>query len=150
MYIHNYQIHNVLNEYRKQLTRGPEGTGRKTSSGQTRNDRVEISDNGQRQSIIDQVSAEIVDRITKSGARNRFEDALAAYLANPSYPGNNNQGKEFTYTFIDEYDRKLTNRFEIQNLSTALGGLKDNPEIPPQAHNPVDVAAAVDLSPGGE
>ena len=61
MYIQSYQIHNVLNVYRKQLSQGPNAKTTQGSAKAPAHDRVELSVNAQRQALIDQVSTEIVD-----------------------------------------------------------------------------------------
>ena len=52
MYIHSYQIHNVLNDYRKQLSHGPRSNGGKQPTVNETRDRISISKDGQRQSIM--------------------------------------------------------------------------------------------------
>ena len=64
MHIHSYQIHNVLNVYRRQLS---QGTARKTIDNPERNravqDTIKTSNHGQRQSLLEKISSEIVQRI---------------------------------------------------------------------------------------
>jgi hypothetical protein len=131
MYIHNYQIHNVLNEYRKQLIGRPaEEPQRRSEPSACVQDRVNISKSNQRQAIMDQVSAEIVDRITKHGGRNQFEDAIGAVLHYPSQDLHG-QAAEFTYTLIDEQNQKVTGTLEFRTLRAAIDGTHDvsgNPE----------------------
>jgi hypothetical protein len=152
MYIHNYQIHNVLNEYRKQLISRPaeESKRRSEPSASTGRDRVNISKNGQRQALMDQVSADIVDRITKQGGRNRFEGALGAVLHYPDPQMHNGSADEFTYTLIDEQNRKSTGTFEIQTLKTAIGGREDSSGNPTRATQSLDRAQGAGNNPGSE
>ncbi len=121
MYIHNYQIHNVLNAYRKQLSQNPaKGSAKRpphTASGPT--DMVALSAQGQQPAIVNKISAEIVDRIAQSGPQNQFDHAVAKHLNEPpsdrpmetGYPG-----IEFAYTLIDEQNRKSTHKFPIRAL----------------------------------
>ncbi len=127
MYIHNYQILNVLNAYQKQLIGRP-GTESKHPPESILTGRTpsRSADNEQRQAIVDQVSADIVDRITRNGVRSRFEDALWGCLAPPATKGRNALLDQFTYTRIDEHNCKITGTFEIRTLKAALGGEDDS------------------------
>ena len=125
MYIRSYQIHNVLNVYRKQLSHGPGGNGSKNLAGSNAKDRINISADGQRQSIMDKISTEIVERISQSGPQNQFEDVLADQLSNKpqqqaGLPSDNQQ--DFKYTVIDENNRKITNTLTIQGFSPNVRG----------------------------
>ena len=78
MHIHSYQIHNVLNVYRKQLSKGTAGNISRTSAkNQPDQDKVDISIGGQRQSLFDKISSEIVERITRFGPDTAFGAVLA-------------------------------------------------------------------------
>ena len=125
MYIHSYQIHNVLNDYRKQLSHGPRANGEKHTPAAHTKDRISISTDGQRQSIMDKISSDIVARITQSGPENKFEAVLADRLSVTSRPQNEaacNEPSEFKYTVIDENNCRRTNTLTIQGLSPASNG----------------------------
>lgn len=119
MYIPSYQIHNVLNVYREQLSHGPKGaTGRKIPA-KNAGDRISISTQNQRQSIMDKISSEIVERIIHTGPENHFKSALADRLTSKSQQasGAPNYGPPaFKYTIIDQYNRKITNTLNIRGL----------------------------------
>ncbi|MFZ1986744.1 MAG: DVU0524 family FlgM-associated protein [Desulfatitalea sp.] len=124
MYIHSYQIHNVLNVYRKQLSQGAGTKGSDPMPAAPKNDRVELSANFQRQSLIDQVSAEIVDRIAQGGPQRRFEEAFAQQMNRSTGTETGRTSKrevEFTYTVIDENNRKITNTLPVENFSPLTG-----------------------------
>jgi hypothetical protein len=129
MYIQSYQIHNVLNVYRKQLSQMPEAKAPKQASTAQNSDRVVISKNGQRQSIIDQISAEIVDRIAQTGPQTRFEEVLGRQMEPADERTNGRTYKKdaaFTYTTIDENDNKVTNTLPVKNLSPIAGTVLTN------------------------
>lgn len=124
MYIHSYQIHNVLNVYRKQLSQGSGGKGPRKAAIASTKDRINISTNTQRQSIIDQVSSDIVDRIAQAGSQKSFTDALAKHLQSPSEEiANRPQSKEteFTYSVIDENNKKTTNTMSVDYFNPLVG-----------------------------
>jgi hypothetical protein len=124
MYIHSYQIHNVLNVYRKQLSQGTGAKGSEPMSAAPKNDHVELSANLQRQSLIDQVSAEIVDRIAQGSPQTRFDEAFAQQMVRSAgtEPGQTSRREvEFTFTVIDENNRKITNTMPVENFSPLTG-----------------------------
>jgi hypothetical protein len=123
MYIHNYQIHNVLNVYRKQLSKGPGAKMHGQAPAETPAEYVEISGNGQRQSLIDQVSAEIVQRLADTGPQNRFERALDGQMIKNAARNTGQAVKretEFTYTAIDENNNKSTNTLPVEKLGPVI------------------------------
>lgn len=123
MYIQSYQIHNVLEVYRKQLSRISGQNAPPLPSGSSVRDRVEFSGNGQRQALIDQVATEIVDHIAQNGPQNRFEETLLRNMDRP-------RGKElirsaagdfeFTYMTIDENDQKTINSLPIRHFNPLI------------------------------
>ena len=120
MYIHSYQIHNVLNDYRKQLSHGPRNGGGKHPAANEFRDRISISTDGQRRSIMEKISSDIVARITEGGPQNQFEVALADRLSDQTAREGisaSNDPPEFKYTEIDEHNRKRTNTLTIQGFN---------------------------------
>lgn len=133
MQIQSYHIHNVLNEYRKRLVQSPSSEGRSKASKTDVRDTVQLSQAGQRQAIIDQVSADIIERINQYGPQNNFDDTLAEYIGH--HPGTRMTRKEahpseFIYTTIDENNRKTIQRFPINDFrpSIDLSGSMGNQE----------------------
>ncbi len=71
MYIHRYKIDNVLDVYRRQLSRkAVKKPGKADAAGREPEESVAISAEGKRQSIIDRVSDSIIKKIIDS---NNFE-----------------------------------------------------------------------------
>ncbi len=129
MYIQTYQIHNVLNVYRKQLSQGPAAGNQRPSKSPTRGDQVEVGKNGQRQSIIDQVAADIVDRITQSGPHRSFDDIVAQQRQRSLGRTDERpirRDVNFTYTMIDENDHKVTNTLPVDRLNPLAGRTAEN------------------------
>jgi hypothetical protein len=116
MYVHKYQIHNVLDVYRKQLSQGSIAEHR----GPGTNESAALPDHPH-QMIIDRVSAQIVDRIIQEGPRNRFADTLIQEYTNVTQSRASRHEAQFTYTAIDENDRKITNTMPIEKISPLLG-----------------------------
>ncbi len=125
MYIHSYQIHNVLNDYRKQLSHGPQNKGgRRTAAGEHR-DRISISTDGQRQAIMDKISSDIIARFTEGDPKNRFEAVITDRLASGntrSQVAATGNAPDFKYTVIDEQNRKKTNTLTVQGFNPSCHG----------------------------
>jgi len=136
MYIHSYQMHNVLNVYRKQLSQGTaRGITGDASKSRIAQDRINISSDGQRQSLFDKISSEIVARITRFGPETKFKMVLADQLtqkaagetqnpANSEADGSSKNDIPFTYTLIDEHNRKTTHRLPASQISLPAEDLK--------------------------
>lgn len=121
MYIHNYQIHNVLNAYRKQLSQNPTKGSEKQSSngGSAPKEMVTLSGKGQQPSIVNKISAEIIDRITQFDPETEFNQAMTRQLtesASQRSTDSNDSGGEFTYTMIDDQNQKSTHKLTTQAL----------------------------------
>ncbi len=134
MHIPSYQIHNVLNVYRKQLSQGPGTSRAKPFTPHSPQDRINISFDDQRQSIIDRISSEIVDRIAQDGPETQFGSVLADQLSRSVTERNGIEGQpdtEFSYTVIDKHNRKVTNTMPVKNLSplSPLSGATDGSKI---------------------
>jgi hypothetical protein len=123
MYIPSYQIHNVLNVYRKQLTRG---TVRTNSGGPDRSrsaqDRIEITAHGQRQSLFDKISSEIVQRITQFDPSTVSKTEFSGQSTETRWPARgaaestDEQDPAFTYTLIDRHNQKSTHNLSVRQL----------------------------------
>ncbi len=120
MYIHSYQIHNVLNVYRKQLSQPTSPERTKAPTPDAYEDRINISADGQRQSIFDKISSEIVDRITQFNSTAQFESIINEKLSLHTaarQESNTPINTEFSYNVIDEQNRKITNTLPLQRLN---------------------------------
>lgn len=128
MYIQNHHIQNVLNEYRKRLSQPTGSKAQKQTVKATIKDTVQLSDAGQRQSLIDQVSADIFQRISQAGSRN---GNTANYLDTAKDdPGEKKNPLEmdFVYTTIDENDQKSTQIIPITHLRPSMASLASGEE----------------------
>ena len=125
MYIHAYQIDNVLNVYRKQLSQKTKAKAPNSAPVPSTLDRVNLSNKNQRQSIIDQISADIVQRITQYVQENRFEeptDPAAEGINGQHIDIAKNMESEFSYTMIDENNDKRTNTLHFNGPGPLITG----------------------------
>ncbi len=133
MYIHSYQVNNVLDAYRKKLSQTPENNGhqRPSEPKHLSQDRINLSMNGQLQTIMEKVSDEIVDRITQVDSQKSFQKTLAKHLNHPSMKSTGQPLRkeiEFTYTLIDENNRKTTNTLLVESFNPLVGKLNRTPQ----------------------
>ncbi|MBC2711049.1 MAG: hypothetical protein HGJ94_08665 [Desulfosarcina sp.] len=64
MYIQSYQVHNVLNVYRRQLSHSKSDHPQHAGSHNTKSDSITISAEGKNQSIMEKVAASVLKKIT--------------------------------------------------------------------------------------
>lgn len=67
MYVPSYQIHNVLKVFTRQLSQPMDGRGGSAGGAKSLVAKINISDEGKRQAVIDKVAADIVERIARFG-----------------------------------------------------------------------------------
>jgi hypothetical protein len=132
MHIQSYQIHNVLNEYYKRLSLSPGSNGRPHLAKQAVKDNVQVSQADPKQTIMDQVSDDIIQRITQYGPQNRFNETLSAYMRNSENlkaEKKKDHESEFVYTAIDENNNKSIQTLPIDDLNALMNvSGKDHPK----------------------
>jgi hypothetical protein len=93
-------------------------------------DRVEISDRGQRQNLFEKISSEIVQRITQVGPDTEAGAALSDHSTDtvgrvrddaeaPEW-----KSPVFSYTMIDNNNRKTTHNLSMQQLDYSAQKVK--------------------------
>ncbi len=118
MYIQSYQIHNVLNVYRKQLEQGKqEKSHGALNTPHQKSHHVSISPEGKRQSIINKVAENVIKKITTLGPESEFKQEMEHQLNNVD---ENPRNSEFVFNTIDKNNNKITNSFSIKNSDTLL------------------------------
>lgn len=76
MHITNYQVHNVLRAYGKQLTLSKRSARNKLVDGHNASDSITISAEAKRKAVIEKVTADIVDRVVHSGPRDVVDNEV--------------------------------------------------------------------------
>ena len=119
MHIPSYQIQNVLKVYSKQLSQQKFLAKSKTLQQNTTSaDSVTISSKGKRQAIIEKVATNIIDRITMEGPREQVEEIITSQIEQElgkKINFTNKKENQFTYTYIDENDKKATKSLSIED-----------------------------------
>ena len=128
MHISSYQMHNVLNVYRKQFTRNELSQRQSTGDVEAPGDRVSLSSEGKRQAIIEKVTAEIVERITNFGPQEALDHEIINQLeqdtgATVNFGDSNNS--EFIYNFIDAKNEKASGTLSINDSNGLVSRLEE-------------------------
>ncbi len=127
MEIPTYQIHKVMRVYTKQLTQS-KLLERSNTSGSTSMDQISISTEGKRQAIIDQVAADIVDRITSFGPRDEFDQEIVDKLESEigrKVDFNKAKKSEFVFNTIDKENGKKTSTIPVDDSRFLINRLED-------------------------
>lgn len=114
MYVPSYQMHNVLNVYSKQLRQNMVSDGKNKRPETPPSDRINISPEGKRQIMIEKISKDIVDKISRYGSLNETRQQISEYTniysENKTLP-NNTENKTFVFNAIDSINQKTKIRF---------------------------------------
>ncbi|MFO7554776.1 MAG: DVU0524 family FlgM-associated protein [Desulfobacterales bacterium] len=126
MVIKAYQVNNVLRVYRDQLRQSRVSTERKSSDTELP-DRIGISAKARRNKIIDNITANIVDKITQYGPYNKvekevFEKLESEYGGNLAISEDNPNG--FIFKEIDENGETI-NSLSIEDSKFLTNKLKE-------------------------
>ena len=122
MYIPNYQIHNVLKVYSKQVSQSRIIERQKELRAKTSVDKIDISAEGKRKMIVDKVAAGIVERITRFGPdpKDPAEISIVNQLQNELHtPVSSDETEaseqDFVFNVIDNDNKKTTNSLSLES-----------------------------------
>jgi hypothetical protein len=127
MLIPSHQIHNVLKVYGKQLSQTRMLERQKALDRKQPMDNVNISAEAKRQSIIDKVAADIVERITQSGPQDDVEKGIIDKLEGElgkSISFSSRREDKFVFNVIDGNNEKSTNTLEVENSTFLIKRLE--------------------------
>jgi thymidine kinase len=128
MEIPTYQIHKVMRVYTKQLTESKLLERSKVLGGKSSMDQINISTQGKRQAIIDQVAADIVDRITNFGPRDEIDQEIVDKLESEigqKVDFNKAKKSDFVYNTFDEENGKTTSTISVDDSRFLINRLED-------------------------
>ena len=128
MQIPSYQMHNVLNVYRKQFTRNELSQRQSTGDVKAPGDRVSLSSEGKRQAIIEKVTAEIVERITNFGPQEALDHEIINQLeqdTGTTVMFGDPKNSEFKYNFIDANNEKASATLSINDSNGLVSRLEE-------------------------
>jgi hypothetical protein len=126
--IHSYQIHNVLNVYRRQLSQGRTAVpSSQQQAFKAELDRVTLSGGGSRESVFERVSSTILDRIRNygesvPGPESPSPEGNPRQYSQAPAPGNERQ---FYFNTLDQDNRKVTNAISVNDSSALMKHLAE-------------------------
>ncbi|UCE53759.1 MAG: hypothetical protein JSV31_31745 [Desulfobacterales bacterium] len=127
MYIPNYQMHNVLNVYSKQLSQNKMAGNTEIRLKKPLTDQIKLSLEGKRKETIEKVAKEIFDKISCLGIQKESEQIALGLSQNG--PENtveldNQKGNEFTFNVIDDVNSKKTNTLSVEDTNFLIKRLE--------------------------
>lgn len=126
MHIQSYQIHNVLNVYRRQLSQVPSSEGKGCGVTEEHPDSIRISTEAKSLSIMQKVADNVIKKITAITPESEFEQALAARLASREEhldPADSDQ--MFVFHTIDADNRKQTRSIAVDDFRGLMNRLNE-------------------------
>jgi hypothetical protein len=127
MYIPNYQMHNVLNVYSKQLSQNKMAGNTEIQLKKPLTDQIKLSLEGKRKETIEKVAKEIFDKISRLGIQKESEQIALGLSQNG--PENtveldNQKENEFTFNVIDDVNSKKTNTLSVEDTNFLIKRLE--------------------------
>lgn len=127
--IHSYQIHNVLNVYRRQLSQGKKAAPTsQQSTFKAELDRVTLSGgDDSRESVFERVSSTILDRIRNYGEHVPGPESPPPEGTPRQHPQSSapSKGREFFFNTLDQDNRKVTNAMPVNDSSALMKHLAE-------------------------
>jgi hypothetical protein len=126
MHIQSYQIHNVLNVYRRQLSQAKPGQNEHVAGKPAQSDTVRISAEGKNQSILEKVADNVLKKITNFDPESEFDQQIDNRM---NYGGNDMGGadRETTFTFntIRGNNQKETQSIAVDDTQILMNRLNE-------------------------
>jgi hypothetical protein len=119
-------MHNVLNVYSKQLRQNMTLERKNERTDKPPTDRVDLSPKGKRQTMIEKVSKDILDKISRYGSLSETRPRIAeqAHINSKKevLPGKAN--KAFVFNAIDTINKKRKNTLSVDDPSYLIQRLE--------------------------
>jgi hypothetical protein len=126
MLIQSYQIHNVLNVYRKQLSQAKPNQVGNTGSRNTDSDTVQISVEGKSQSIMEKVAENVLKKITNVEPGFDFGQELADQIRSKAdYASVVEKENRFVFNTIEGDNQKETRSIAVDDSQVLMDRLNE-------------------------
>lgn len=130
MHVPSYQINNVLKVYSKQVSQGKALNHQKNLGldNAPTHDKITLSSEGKRKSVIDKVASDIINRLTSPDTSGSREIEVAAQVRKEKGGGSEVERKKngrFVYNYIGEDNEKTISTFYVG--SSGLQGQRTEP-----------------------
>lgn len=127
MHISNYQIHNVLNFYSKQLSQIGTANKSKTGFKKTLTDQIDLSPEGKRKATIEKVSDEILNKISEIGSKvatTPDDNNLSRDKSKSMAENGDSKDSEFVFNVIDNVNRKKTTTYSAKDIDFLMKSIE--------------------------
>ncbi|MGA6927302.1 MAG: DVU0524 family FlgM-associated protein [Desulfosarcina sp.] len=125
MYIQSYQIHNVLNVYRRQLSQVNSASARPTGMHNDRSDAV-ASEHGKNQSIMEKVAARVLKKITSVDHGSAFgREMIKQVQHTPDDLTRIQNDNSFVFNTIEGDNHKETRSIAVDNSRGLMNRLDE-------------------------
>ena len=127
MHISNYQMHNVLNVYTKQLSQSESTNKSKTEFRKTLTDQIDLSPEGKRKATMEKVSDEIFNKISQIGnkvAADSYERSSSGDQSAAAVEPEKSNGNEFVFNVLDEVNRKKTTTYSATDIKFLMNSIE--------------------------
>lgn len=132
MYVPSYQMHNVLYVYSKQLKQHV-SSGNNNLPARTLTNRENLSPEGKRQAMIEKVSRDILNKITRfdslAETRQRITESNETIPQNESAV-DKKQETTFVFNAIDSLNQKITNTLSVEDSGFLIQKLEQLAKAP--------------------
>ena len=126
MYIQSYQIHNVLNVYRRQLSQGKVNHPQQVGTLDAKSDAITISKAAKNQSILEKVAAGVLEKITNVDPGSDFGQALINQVQNTQKnPNMSQKDNTFVFNTIVGDNHKETRSIAVDNSQGLMNQLDE-------------------------
>ena len=127
MHISNYQIHNVLNVYSKQLSQNGITNKSRTEFRKTLTDQIDLFPQEKRKATIEKVSDQILNKISELGnkvAADSYDSSISKGQSAPAAEPENSKDNEFVFNVIDKINRKKTTTYSVKDMNLLMNNIE--------------------------
>jgi hypothetical protein len=126
MLIQSYQIHNVLNVYRRQLSQAKPNQVGSSGNRDGGKDTVQISVEGKSQSIMEKVAENVLKKITNVEPGFDFGQELAEQVrSDADYASVVGKDNRFVFNTIEDDNRKETRSIAVDDSQVLMSRLNE-------------------------
>ena len=127
MHISNYQIHNVLNVYSKQLSQNGITNISMGEFQKILTDQVDLFSQEKRKATIKKVSDQILNKISELGndvAADSYVGNISEDQSAPVVEPEKSNDNEFVFNVIDKINRKTTTTYSVKDINLLMNNIE--------------------------
>ena len=127
MHISNYQIHNVLNVYSKQLSQNGITNKSMSEFQKILTDQVDLFSQEKRNATIKKVSDQILNKISELGnevTADSYDGNISKDQSAPAVETEKSKDNEFVFNVIDKINRKKTTTYSVKDMNLLMNNIE--------------------------